>query len=252
MCSKRWGAIAWVLALAGAPALYGASPSDAAGMLRAADASHDAFPEGVIHLRVVVDERGKKPLESLLELFVKGTYRSLAVFREGKQKGRKILTVGDRVWLIVPGASHPIPVSKSQRLMGAASFGDIARLRFAAEYEATLRPGEQPVARDGGETPCRVLDLKAVRAGSAYPTAAMWTGWDDGLVRRLRLALASGKEAKDVLFTAYDEKSRIATMEIRDLLVADGKNVTALVFESYEPRALDSGTFDPEGARAVP
>jgi hypothetical protein len=203
-------------------------------------------------LRVVVDERGKKPMESLLELFVKGTYRSLAVFREGKQKGRKILTVGDRVWLIVPGASHSIPVSKSQRLMGAASFGDIARLRFADEYEATLRPAEETIAGKGGETPCRVLDLKAVRAGSAYPTAAMWTGRDDGLVRRLRLALASGKEAKDVLFTAYDEKSRIATMEIRDLLVADGKNMTTLVFESYEPRALDPGTFDPEGARAVP
>ena len=252
MCSKRWGAIAWVPALACATAIYGAPPADPGGMLRAADASRDAFPEGVIRLRVVVDERGKTPLESLLELFVTGTDRSLAVFREGKQKGRKILTVGDRVWLIVPGASHPIPVSKSQRLMGAASFGDIARLRFADEYDATLRPGEQSVAERGGETPCRVLDLKAVRTGSAYPTAVMWTGRDDGLVRRLRLSLASGKEAKDVRFTAYDGKSRIATMEIRDLLAADGTNVTALVFESYEPRALDPGTFDPEGARAVP
>jgi hypothetical protein len=241
-----------VFLLACAIALGEAPPDDPAEMLRAADVSHDAFPEGVILLRVLVNERGKKPLSSRMELFIKGADKSLAVFREGKQKERKILTVGDRVWLIVPGASHPIPVSKTHRLMGAAAFGDIARLRFADEYEATLRPSEETIAEESGETRCRVLDLKAVRKGSAYPTAGLWIGRDDGLARRLRLALASGKEAKDVRFSSYDDKHRITAMEIRDLLALGGENVTQLVFESYEPRPLDAAIFDPEGARAVP
>ena len=249
---REWAALATVLILAGSSAGSEVPAIDPAAMLRKADASRDAFAEGVIRLRVVVNERGKKPLASVLQLFVEGTDRSLLVFREGKQQGRKILTLGDRVFLIVPGAARPIPVSKTQRLMGAASFGDVARLRFTDEYEAILRQREERIAGVSGETPCRVLDLAAKRLGSAYPAAVLWVGRDDGLARRLRLSLASGKEAKDVWFTSYDDEHRIATMEIRDLLTAGGANVTNLVFESYEKRPLDPATFDPEGARAVP
>lgn len=226
--------------------------ADPVAMLRKADAPYDAFVEGVIRLRVLVNERGKKPVASELEVFVKGTDLSLLVFRAGKQQGRKVLTQGDRVFLIVPTASKPIPVSKSQRLMGAASFGDIARLRFAEDYEGTVRPAEERLLGANGGTPCRVLDLAAKRPGSAYPSAVLWVGRDDGRARRVRLSLASGKEAKDVAFTSYDGEHRIATMEIRDLLTAGGANVTALVFENYEKRHLDPAIFDPEGARAVP
>ncbi len=245
-------AAAWILALAGVSTLPGAPTTDPSAMLVRADAPHDAFPEGVIRTRVVVNERGREPVATALDLFVKGTDKSLCVFREGKQKNRKILTLGDHVWLIVPTASRPIPVSKTQRLMGAASFGDIARLRFADEYDAALRPGEASVEEHGGTTPCRVLDLKAKRAGSAYPTAVLWTGRDDGLPRRLRLSLASGKEAKEVLFTGYGQNLRIETMEIRDLLAKGGSNVTVLTFENYGQRPLDAAMFEPEGARAVP
>lgn len=229
-----------------ASVLLTASPAE---MLKRADAPHDAFPEGVIRLRVVVSERGKKPVESLMELFVKGSDTSLAVFLSGKQKDRKILTVGDRVWLIVPGASRPIPVSKSQRLMGAASFGDIAGLRFAGEYDATLRPEEETVPASESPTPCHVLDLKAKRKGAAFPSAVLWTGTEDGLARRLRLSLASGKQAKEVLFTGYGEKHRVKTMEIRDLLAKGAATVTSLEFESYDLKSLDPALFDPGKAR---
>ena len=53
-------------------------------------------------------------------------------------------------------------------------------------------------------------------------------------------------------FTGYGDDQRLRTMEIRDLLVAGGANVTSLVFERYEPKPLDPSIFDPAGARAVP
>lgn len=229
-----------------------ASELDPEAWLKRADAPHDAFHEGVIHVRIRVAEAGKEVVESTMDLFVKGTSRALCVFREGKQQGRKILTAGDKVWLIVPTATRPVPVSKGQRLLGAASFGDIARIRFADEYDATLRPEEEPVREPGGETACRVLDLKAKRKESAYAAGVLWVGKDDGLARKLRVSLASGKEAKEVLFTAYPDKPKIGTMEIRDLLASKGESVTTLVFESYAPKALADAMFEPEGARAVP
>jgi hypothetical protein len=251
MC-RTSAALTAALLLAGPGAGRAVAAVDPAGMLRKADASRDAFSEGVIRLRVVVNERGKTPIVNLLQLFVKGNDRSLLVFRDGKQQGRKILTLGDRVFLIVPGASRPIPVSKTQRLMGTASFGDVARVRLNEDYDATLRPGEERIAGSRGEAACRVLDLVAKRPGAAYPAAVLWIGQDDGLARRLRLSLASGKQAKEVLFTSYDSEDRIAAMEIRDLLTGGGANVTKVAFESYEKRPLDPAMFDPEGARAVP
>jgi outer membrane lipoprotein-sorting protein len=218
-----------------------AGASDPGALLRRADAPHDGFPEGLIALRVVLDEHGKKPVESLLDLFVKGKDDSLCVFREGKQQGRKILSIGDRVWLIVPGASRPIPVSKSQRLMGAASFGDIARMRFADSYDATVRSDEGDV----------VLDLAAKNKGAAYPKGVLWVGREDGLPRKLRLSLASGKEAKEIRFLAYGPDHRLKTMEIRDLLSTGGDNKTTLTFERYEPRTLEPAMFDPAGTRVL-
>jgi hypothetical protein len=252
MSSRGCGALLLAFLLAGAGASGASAPSDPEAMLERADAPHDAFPEGVIKLRVVVDEKGKSPVSNLMDLFVKGKETSLCVFREGKQQGRKILTVGDRVWLIVPGATRPVPVSKTQRLMGAASFGDIARLRFADEYEAAVRPNDDIVASPRGDVPCRVLDLAARGKGAAYPTAVLWTGRDDGLARRLVLTLASGKAAKEVRFLAYGADLRLRAMEIRDLLASGGDNRTTLTFEGYEPRALDPATFTPDGARAIP
>jgi hypothetical protein len=218
--------------------------SDPAALLRRADAPHDAFSEGVIRLRVTVVEHGKQPVENLLDLYVQGGDRSLCVFREGKQEGRKILTVGDRVWLIVPNTSRPVPVTKSQRLMGAASFGDIARMRFADEYDAGFG-GHQ-------EEAFHVLDLTAKRKGAAYPKAVLWIGRASGLPQKLRLSLASGKEAKEVTFTGYGKDMRLAGMEIRDLLAAGAENKTSLAFEGYESKTLDPSIFDPVGARALP
>jgi hypothetical protein len=233
----------FVVLLAAAPA-----PADATSLLARADAPRDAFVEGVIGVHATVKERQKPAVESRLTLYVKGSSQSLAVFREGKQKGRKILTDGDKVWLIVPGASRPVPVSKSQRLMGAASFGDIARLRFSEEYDGTVRDGEETV----GEIRCRVLDLTAKRKGAGYPKAVLWVGEMDGLARRLTLSLASGKQAKEVTFTAYGEHGWVRTMEIRDLLSGGGENATSMEFESYEKKTLDPVIFDPEGAKSVP
>ncbi len=239
----------WILGFAIAA---GAPPADAQEILRRADAPHAAFAEGEIAMTVSVAERDKPSVPSRLDLFVQGTDRSLCVFLDGKQKGRKILTVGDKVWLIVPGSARSVPVSKSQRLMGAASFGDVARIRFAVEFDGTLRAGEEMDDTARGRLPCLVLDLVAKRPGAAHPKGVLWVGKEDGLPRRLTLDLASGKTAKDIRFTGYGADGRLRTMEIRDLLTAGGTSVTTLTFERYDAKPIDEATFDPERVRALP
>src|SRR5690242_1437282 len=179
--------------LAAAIALEGAAPSasEVEGWLRAVDAARSAFTEAKITARATNWEGDKNLGSADFDIYVKGRDRALIVFRGGKNDGRKALTVGDRMWLLVPGAENPVPITPNQRLMGGASFGDVARMRFAEDFTASLRPGTESVS---GQV-CRVVDLTARSPRSPYPRITLWLdAGGEHLPRKLLFSLSSGKE----------------------------------------------------------
>jgi outer membrane lipoprotein-sorting protein len=231
--------------------IRGAGEADAIAILRAADASRQAIEEGVIRVRATVEMTGRPSSVHELEVYVRGSDRVLCIFRAGELKGRRVLTVGDRGWLLVPGTAHPIPISAGQRLLGGASVADLARLRFADDFVGTLRSGEENV----NGTACRALDLAAKSSRAAYRSGTLWAGVDDDLPRRVRLSLPSGKEAKEILFTAYERtggRPILHAMTIRHLLRSEKDTITTLEFERYEARPLESRLFDPLHAMELP
>jgi len=220
-------------------------------LLRRADATRRVVEEGSIRIRATVEVPGAEPVVSDLEVLVKGEDHALCIFREGPFAGRKILIARDRVWLLIPGTSRPIPVSANQRLLGGASIADVARLRLAAEFSAAERPEEEPL--DG--TLCRALDLKARTPKASYAGGTLWVGSGDGLPRRARFTLPSGKEAKEVLFSLYGHaggRTVLKRMEIFHLLPSERGMKTILDFIDHETRTLEPGLFDPSGARERP
>ena len=227
-----------------------AGTADVSAWLREADATRNAFEEAVITARASQVVDGKVTGSADFEVYTKGRTRGLIVFRSGSGKGRKILTDGPRMWLIVPGASRPIPVTANQRLLGGASMGDVASLRFAEDYTATLRPGEESV----GGNACRVLDLKAKSPNSPYPNVVLWWNEAEHVPAKVLFSLPSGKEAKEVTFTKFASKAGktiVSEMEIRDLLARDPKAFTRLEYLDYRPAKLDDKLFTPEGAKGV-
>lgn len=249
--SLRGAAALWLLLPSGAPGVRGAGAPSAEELLRAADAARHPVEEGSIRIRASVETPGEAPVVSGLEVLVKGEDRALCVFREGPLAGRKILIVADRVWLLIPGTSRPIPVSANQRLLGGASIADVARLRLAAEFDASARPQEEAV----DETLCRVLDLKAKIRKASYAGGTLWVGREDGLPRQARFTLPSGKDAKLVRFTRYRRaagRTVLERMEILHLLESERGMRTTLDFVDYETRTLEPRVFDPAGARDRP
>ena len=227
-----------------------ASAPDVQSWLQAADATRNAFEEAVITARASQVVDGKVTGSADFEVYTKGRTRGLIVFRSGSGNGRKILTDGPRMWLIVPGASRPIPVTANQRLLGGASMGDVASLRFAEDYTATLRPGEESV---GGKA-CRVLDLKAKSPSSSFPRVVLWWNEAARVPAKVLFSLPSGKEAKEVTFTKFASKAGktiVSEMEIRDLLARDPKALTRLEYLDYRPAKLDDKLFTPEGAKGI-
>ena len=221
--------------------------------LEAVDASREAFPEVKIGARATQIENGAPAGTADFDIYVKGRDRVLIVFRGGRNDGRKALTLGEKMWLIVPGAEHPVPITANQRLMGGASFGDVARLRFADDFDAAVRPGTEKV----GDRVCRVLDLTARSPKAPYPKVTLWLDADgapEPLPRKLVFRLPSGKEAREVLFTKFKKvqgKTAVAEMEIRDLLGPKQGTLTRLEYLSIQPAKIDDKVFTPEGARTV-
>jgi hypothetical protein len=230
--------------------LLAVAAQDVQSWLKEADAARNAFEEAVITARASQIVDGKVTGSADFEIYTKGREKSLIVFRGGSQSGRKVLTDGPRMWLIIPGASRPIPVTPNQRLMGGASMADVASLRFAEDYTATLRPAPEEVA---GRT-CRVLDLSAKASRAPYPRVVLWWNEAEHHPAKVVFFLPSGKEAKEVAFTKFSRKSGrtvVSEMEIRDLLAKDPSALTRLEYLDYRPAKLDDGLFTPEGARGL-
>lgn len=239
-----------VVALALAAALGTPSAADIQRWLAEADSTRNAFPEVVIRARATQVLEGQQRSSAEFEIYAKGREKALIVFRDPKNSGRKVLTVGSRMWLIVPGATNPVPITPNQRLLGGASFGDVARLRFATDYTATLREGTETVA--GRE--CRVLDLASKDPRASYPKAVLWVDASEHLARKVLFFLPSGRQAREAVFTKFSKaagKTIVSEMEIRDLLGHEPGAVTRLEYLDYRPAKLDDAIFTPEGAKGL-
>ena len=244
--SRLAAAVVLSLALA-ARASVAQTADTVASWLVDVDRSRNAFSEAVIHARASQVTDGKVTGSADFEIYTKGEDKGLIVFRGGKNDGRKILNVGEKMWLMVPGASRALPITPNQRLLGGASVGDVARIEFAKDYTGAVRPGRETVA---GKL-CRVVDLAAKSDRAPYSKVVLWFDESARLPCRLLFSLPSGKQAKDVTFLKFRRsggQAFVAEMEVRDLLANQPGTVTRLEYLDYKSAKIDDKFFTPEGA----
>ena len=226
------------------------TPADVQRWLVEVDTTRHAFEQSIIRVRAAQLVGGVEQNSAEFEIYTKGRDRALLIFRDAKNNGRKVLTVKDRMWLIVPGTTNPVPITPNQRLMGGASFGDVAKLRFADDFTASARGGTETVL----DHECFVLDLSAKDARAPYPKVTLWVDSTDHLPRRALFFLPSGRQAREALFTKFGKaagKTVVAEMEIRELLGRESRAVTRLTYLDYKPAKLDDAIFTPEGAKGL-
>lgn len=122
-----------------------------------------------------------------------------------KYRGNKILMLNTSMWFYKPGLSKPVPISMRQKLMGDASYGDIASTNYAEHYLATPLPD----ALVNGED-CYVFDLKARVENVTYDRIVYW-------VSKQRQV---GVKAE--YFTVSGKKFKSAAMEYGNIVQIDG------------------------------
>jgi len=154
-----------------------------------------------------------------------------------KEKGRTILLLGEEMWLLLPHAKRPVKVSPAQRLMGPAAGGDLARAKFASEYEIK---GIAETEWEGQA--CHRLELEARRPSLSYRKARLWIARTTGFPLKADYFLGSGKHAKTLFFETPTQIGILQVIPGLHLLEPSGGEAK-LSFQRWTPGAQDANLF---------
>ena len=111
--------------------------------------------------------------DSRREMILEVKSRGFDVYAETispiNNRGDKVIMLNGNMWFHKPGLSKPIPISRRQKLLGDAAYGDIAATNHAGDYSSTRLEDEEV----DGEI-CYVFDLKSINARTTYDAIRYW------------------------------------------------------------------------------
>jgi outer membrane lipoprotein-sorting protein len=202
-CKNYWLAPALALLLVSGNVCAALTTKD---ILRAADEARGNV-QGVAW-NVTIESTENERVTDTLVYDIKARGFNIAGISQAppKYKGNKLLMLNTSMWFYKWGLSKPVPISQRQKLMGDASYGDIASTNYADNYDATALPDDEV-----NDEACYVFDLKAQSEKSTYDRIKYW-------VSKRRLV---GVKAE--YFTVSGKKFKSATMDYDNLVSLGGK-----------------------------
>ena len=172
-------------------------------------------------------------------------YDFLAILKSPpKVKGQKLLMTSHNMWFRKPDLRKPVPLSPRQKLVGGASYGDIAATNYADDYEA--KPLEDEMVNS---ELCYVFDLKASHKKATYDRIIYWVSKERLVGVKAQYFAVSGKMFKSAVFE-HDNQIQlrnkphpfISKMTIYDALIEE--NVTSMTFSGQQLIPVPPSTFD--------
>lgn len=189
-------------------------------------------------------EDSKGDQEMQLDVKARGFDVMTTTLKPARSKGDRLLMLKNNVWFDKPGLSKPVPISKRQKLLGEAAYGDIATTDYAGDYHPTLLGEEEIMGKR-----CWVYDLVAKDASVTYDRIKYW----------IDQQTLTGLQAE--YYTVSGKKFKSAQMEYANLVARDGalkpfisrisiygemvgKDRTTLVFSDPVLTVLPDSIFD--------
>lgn len=161
-----------------------------------------------------------------------------------KDKGNKVLMVNGNMWFYKPGLSKAVPISRRQKLIGNAAYGDIASTNYAEDYEATLLTDETV-----NQELCHVFALKAKTGNATYDHIKYWISKKRCLGIKAEYFTVSGKKFKsaDIKYensVLINEKNQpfISEIKIQDAIME--QNNTNLLFQKARIEKIPNYVFN--------
>lgn len=210
--------------------------------------SHLNFPDSAITMEMVVFKNDKAQKTYLMKVLKKDSERLLIDFLQpDREKGRKVLRVGDKMWMFLPDLAKSIVISARQSFLGSSfSNGDLLRSDLEADYTPVLLRSE-PL----GDAKAHVLELTAKSPQVAYDRILLWVDQSSDLPLQQEFYTRSGKLIKTLHFStpvtlgglrlqsvmrieSSLNKSESTVLTIRDLAVAQNLSPTLFLKDSLD------------------
>lgn len=155
------------------------------------------FQDSVSNMQMKVLRQGRVEVEYDMKVHKLDSQRMRIEFLQPvREKGRRILRVGDKMWMFLPDLGKPIVISARQSFLGSSfSNGDLLRTDLVADYTSTVVREEMV---DGA--PAQVLELRARKAEVAYDRIMLWVDKASKRPLREEFFTLSGKRIKVITF----------------------------------------------------
>ena len=218
-----------------------AQAADATTLLKAADRYRVASDDVQVEVQIdTTKSDGSPDKQRRYTTFSQSGHRSLVLMRSPAERGQKVLMLSDDFWLLMPSSQRPLRITPTQKLLGDASTGDIATMRWSDDYTAEV-VGEERC----GEVACIHLVLTAARKGVTYQRIGLWVGAARHEPLRADLYVQSEKLAKQARFVMDrpDAPTAMTGMVLTDQL-ANGRE-TRVQYLSRKARSVPEAWLNP-------
>ncbi len=198
------------------------------------------FPEGTMTLSfedVKANGSGRKLEARVLYVLDEGTL--IEFVSPQREKGKRVLMIGDSMWMATPSVSRPVRMSGKDSFMGT-SFTNDDMMNFTKDddYDSRILS----TSADGWK-----LELFARKKSLPYPRLIVDV---DRAFLPLNMAMyaLSGQESKHMAFSEvrdFEGKLRPATMTVTDVMAAGNKTIVR--FTSIKSGKVDRARLSPAG-----
>jgi len=209
-------------------------------LVKAADEYRQSAGEIIVNTVIKLYKDNKLDRERAYDVYIKPDRQSLVISKTPSEKGQKVLMIDDKFWLLLPKTKRPIRITPMQKLLGEASTGDIATMKWHEDYSA-----EYVSTYDKSESGYNELLLIAKRKGVTYKKIHLSLEPETNIPTRAELYLTSGKLAKIAYFEVSDKNGReqVSKMILKDKI---NKNQhTEIEYITNEPYTLNQKYFNP-------
>jgi len=235
--------MAFVSAVHGQPSIDVPDPSGIKEILKQTDQARGNRAGITWDVTIMSDGSGDRT-PMVFDVRARGFDTLATAISPAKDKGNKVLMVNGNMWFYKPGLSKPVPISTRQKLMGNASYGDIAATNYFEDYDAILL--DQETVDDEA---CHVLDLTARTKTATYDRIRYWISISRTVGLKADYFTVSGKKIKTARMFYLKtvemdgkEKPFISEIRISDTVTNSGQ--TVLKFDNPQLAALPDYLFN--------
>lgn len=188
----------------------GASKVNADEILRKADEVRN--PSDSFSMIVDVESQNDDPAR--FEVMLQGKSKTLIRTKKPERDvGRSILMIDENMWAYVPNLKRAVRVSLNQKLTGQAANGDISRMRWHGDYDASI------VKESGDQWQ---LDLQANKKGLTYERIQIWVAKEGFRPGKAEYQTKQGKTLKVASFGGY--KNLLGAQRPTRILIRDAND----------------------------